>query len=450
MQAAQRACCRRRGTGGMPICRSKTPEQLAGAGLDHREGNRQAGGAHARRRRVRQPAEEQDEAAIRPDHHLRSGRRQGLARTRHPAERDHAADALQYLCDRGLAAGSDRQSRPCLDRGGRQSRRARRELFFVADGTGGHTFSETYDQHQKDVAKLRGIEKDARTPAAAQSCIASPAARLRPPQRRCRRRCHVRGAPGLPRLPQPARPAPGAATGAAKSPARQPRSPAMRAPVRQRGAHAIARPPCATARDMLSPSRFLRADKSAMALSSMTGFARSHGASGSYGWSWEIKSVNAKGLELRLRLPPGFDAVEVPVRTRAAEIAVARQCLCDADGQARGRCAGGAHQRTGAERARQCDRQSDRPGRCRQAAARRSARPEGRDRSRRRGRNPRRRRPPRKTRSSTGFVEALKGLSEMRRHEGEAIGRDPVGAARRDGGACRRAPKRRPAVSRRR
>ncbi len=56
-----------------------------------------------------------------------------------------------------------------------------------------------------------------------------------------------------------------------------------------------------------------------MTLSSMTGFARSHGASGSYAWSWEIKSVNAKGLELRLRLPPGFDAVEIPVRTRGAE-----------------------------------------------------------------------------------------------------------------------------------
>lgn len=57
-----------------------------------------------------------------------------------------------------------------------------------------------------------------------------------------------------------------------------------------------------------------------MTLSSMTGFARSHGASGSYAWSWEIKSVNAKGLELRLRLPPGFDAVEVAVRARAAEM----------------------------------------------------------------------------------------------------------------------------------
>ena len=47
-----------------------------------------------------------------------------------------------------------------------------RELFFVADGTGGHAFSETYDQHQKHVAKLRGIEKDARD---ASGAAASPA-----------------------------------------------------------------------------------------------------------------------------------------------------------------------------------------------------------------------------------------------------------------------------------
>lgn len=57
-----------------------------------------------------------------------------------------------------------------------------------------------------------------------------------------------------------------------------------------------------------------------MALSSMTGFARSHGVSGTYAWSWELKSVNAKGLELRLRIPAGWDAVEVPVRAKAAEI----------------------------------------------------------------------------------------------------------------------------------
>ncbi len=34
-----------------------------------------------------------------------------------------------------------------------------RDLFFVADGTGGHTFTETYDQHQKNVVKLRALEK---------------------------------------------------------------------------------------------------------------------------------------------------------------------------------------------------------------------------------------------------------------------------------------------------
>src|ERR1700761_8669504 len=34
-----------------------------------------------------------------------------------------------------------------------------RDLFFVADGTGGHAFSDTYDVHQKNVAKLRSMEK---------------------------------------------------------------------------------------------------------------------------------------------------------------------------------------------------------------------------------------------------------------------------------------------------
>ena len=56
-----------------------------------------------------------------------------------------------------------------------------------------------------------------------------------------------------------------------------------------------------------------------MALSSMTGFARGHGVVGAYSWNWELKSVNAKGLDLRLRLPPGWDAIEVPARSRAAD-----------------------------------------------------------------------------------------------------------------------------------
>jgi uncharacterized protein (TIGR00255 family) len=57
-----------------------------------------------------------------------------------------------------------------------------------------------------------------------------------------------------------------------------------------------------------------------MVLSSMTGFARIHGASGPYAFEWELKSVNAKGLDLRLRLPPGWDELEAFAKKRAAEL----------------------------------------------------------------------------------------------------------------------------------
>jgi uncharacterized protein (TIGR00255 family) len=57
-----------------------------------------------------------------------------------------------------------------------------------------------------------------------------------------------------------------------------------------------------------------------MALSSMTGFARSHGTSGPYAFEWELKSVNAKGFDLRMRLPPGWDELEPLTRKRAAEV----------------------------------------------------------------------------------------------------------------------------------
>jgi len=57
-----------------------------------------------------------------------------------------------------------------------------------------------------------------------------------------------------------------------------------------------------------------------MALSSMTGFARSHGTSGPYAFEWELKSVNAKGFDFRLRLPPGWDEVETIARKRATEL----------------------------------------------------------------------------------------------------------------------------------
>ncbi|MGB6401042.1 MAG: YicC/YloC family endoribonuclease [Bradyrhizobium sp.] len=57
-----------------------------------------------------------------------------------------------------------------------------------------------------------------------------------------------------------------------------------------------------------------------MALSSMTGFARSQGASGPYAFEWELKSVNAKGFDLRMRLPPGWDEIEAFAKKRAGEV----------------------------------------------------------------------------------------------------------------------------------
>ena len=47
-----------------------------------------------------------------------------------------------------------------------------------------------------------------------------------------------------------------------------------------------------------------------MALSSMTGFAQSSGEKDGLHWQWEIKSVNGKALDLRCRLPTGFEALE--------------------------------------------------------------------------------------------------------------------------------------------
>jgi uncharacterized protein (TIGR00255 family) len=52
-----------------------------------------------------------------------------------------------------------------------------------------------------------------------------------------------------------------------------------------------------------------------LTVASMTGFARARGDLGPWSYAWELKSVNAKGLDLRLRVPPGFDAVEIKART---------------------------------------------------------------------------------------------------------------------------------------
>ena len=55
-----------------------------------------------------------------------------------------------------------------------------------------------------------------------------------------------------------------------------------------------------------------------MSLNSMTGFARVEGAAGLARWHWELRSVNGKGLDARLRLPPGMDGIEPRLRAELA------------------------------------------------------------------------------------------------------------------------------------
>lgn len=56
-----------------------------------------------------------------------------------------------------------------------------------------------------------------------------------------------------------------------------------------------------------------------MTVASMTGYARAEGRDAQTSWVWEAKSVNGRGLELRCKLPPGFDALEVAARDAAAK-----------------------------------------------------------------------------------------------------------------------------------
>jgi uncharacterized protein (TIGR00255 family) len=56
-----------------------------------------------------------------------------------------------------------------------------------------------------------------------------------------------------------------------------------------------------------------------MTLKSMTGFARADGTHGDTAWHWEVRSVNGRNLDLRLRLPSGFDALEIKARGLAQE-----------------------------------------------------------------------------------------------------------------------------------
>ena len=74
-----------------------------------------------------------------------------------------------------------------------------RELYFVADGSGGHVFAETYEQHQKNVARLRSIESDQKDQVPIGDQMASPAPQPAPA---------AAAAPAAPPRPGAAKPRP--------------------------------------------------------------------------------------------------------------------------------------------------------------------------------------------------------------------------------------------------
>lgn len=57
-----------------------------------------------------------------------------------------------------------------------------------------------------------------------------------------------------------------------------------------------------------------------MTVASMTGFARVQGTSGVVRWTWELRSVNGKNLDLRIRIPNGLDTLEQKIRERCAAV----------------------------------------------------------------------------------------------------------------------------------
>jgi uncharacterized protein (TIGR00255 family) len=63
-----------------------------------------------------------------------------------------------------------------------------------------------------------------------------------------------------------------------------------------------------------------------MTINSMTGFAREAGVTGPYQWVWEIKTVNGRGLDVRLRTPPGYDGVGEEARQQVLKALARGMC----------------------------------------------------------------------------------------------------------------------------
>ena len=110
---------------------------------------------------------QQDAAAVRPDDHLRTDRRQRLARPPdHARARSSSRRPTTPIVIDGLPPGPiANPGRASLEAAANPART--KELYFVADGTGGHVFAENYEQHQKNVAQAARRSSSRRTAAAA-------------------------------------------------------------------------------------------------------------------------------------------------------------------------------------------------------------------------------------------------------------------------------------------
>ena len=126
----------------------------------------------------------------------------GKGRLDHPitkSEKEQPTPYNTYFID-GLPPGPiTNPGRASLEAAANPART--KELYFVADGTGGHSFSESYDQHQKNVGKLRALEetKDSTEDALAPARASAP------------------GRPGAPAPKRQAKPQPPARAGAAQA-----------------------------------------------------------------------------------------------------------------------------------------------------------------------------------------------------------------------------------------
>ncbi|MEZ5855250.1 MAG: YicC/YloC family endoribonuclease [Hyphomicrobiaceae bacterium] len=56
-----------------------------------------------------------------------------------------------------------------------------------------------------------------------------------------------------------------------------------------------------------------------MTVQSMTGFARADGKANGFAFHWEVRSVNGRGLDVRFRIPPGYDGMEAVLREAVAK-----------------------------------------------------------------------------------------------------------------------------------